>query len=89
MAGMIVHKVATDYPPIARAAGMQGIVVLQAEIDKDGRIKDLHVISGPAMLQMAALDAVKQWTYKPFIFEGDPIEVETTINIVFRLQNDR
>jgi TonB family protein len=85
MAGMALHKVAPDYPPIAKAAGVQGTVVLQATIGKDGRIEHLHVISGPPMLQQAALDAVKRWTYKPYTLAGEPVEVDTTVNVIFAL----
>jgi protein TonB len=60
-------------------------VVLHAIIGKNGSIQDLKVISGPAMLQSAALDAVKQWRYKPYILNGDPTEVDTTVTVNFNL----
>lgn len=85
--GLLVNKVQPEYPPIAHAARVQGTVVLQAMIGKTGSIEDLHVISGPAMLQQAALDAVKQWTYKPYLLNGEPVEVLTTVNIIFTLGN--
>jgi protein TonB len=60
-------------------------VVLQAKISKTGAIEDLHVLSGPAMLQQAALDAVKNWRYKPYLLNNEPVEVDTTVNVVFSL----
>jgi protein TonB len=62
-------------------------VVLQATISKEGRVANLRVVSGPAMLQQAALDAVKDWRYKPYLLDDVPVEVETTINVVFTLTN--
>lgn len=83
--GMAISKPSPVYPAIARAAGLQGTVVLQATISKTGTIENLHVISGPQMLQQAALNAVKQWRYRPYLLNGDPVEVETTINVIFSL----
>jgi protein TonB len=85
MQGMILQKTQPIYPPIARAAHMQGTVVLQATISKTGAIENLHVVSGPPMLQQAALDAVKTWRYKPYLLSGEPVEVETEVNVVFTL----
>jgi TonB family protein len=86
-AGNLIKRVTPEYPPIAQAAHVQGTVVVQARISKEGRIVDLHVVSGPAMLQQAALDAVKQWVYRPYLLVGEPVEVNTTINVVFTLSN--
>lgn len=85
MAGNLLEKTAPQYPSIAKAAGIQGIVVLQATISKSGSIQNLRVISGPPMLQRAATDAVRSWHYKPYLLNGEPVEVETTINVVFSL----
>jgi protein TonB len=74
-----------QYPAIAKAARIQGTVVLQATISKSGSIQNLRVISGPPMLQQAALEAVRSWRYKPYLLNGDPVEVETTVNVVFNL----
>lgn len=71
--------------PIARAARVSGTVVLQATISKAGKTENLSVVSGPALLQEAAIDAVKQWRYKPYLLNNEPVEVETTINVDFRL----
>ncbi len=85
MAGNLVEKILPQYPAIARAARIQGIVVLQATISKGGSIENLRVISGPPMLEQAAMDAVRSWRYKPYLLNGEPVEVETTINVVFSL----
>jgi periplasmic protein TonB len=85
MAGNLIAKTVPQYPTIAKAARIQGTVVLQATISKAGLIENLRVISGPPMLQQAAMDAVRSWRYKPYLLNGDPVEVETTINVVFNL----
>jgi len=85
MAGNLLAKTLPQYPAIARAARIQGIVVLQATISKSGSIENLRVISGPTMLQQAAMDAVRSWRYKPYLLNEEPVEVETTINVVFSL----
>jgi protein TonB len=59
--------------------------VLQATIAKTGEIQNLHAIAGPPLLQGAALDAVNQWQYKPYLLNGEPVEVETTVNVIFSL----
>jgi protein TonB len=59
--------------------------VLQATISRSGTIENLRVVSGPALLQQAALDAVRQWRYRPYLLNGQPVEVETTVNVVFKL----
>jgi protein TonB len=83
--GMLLQKTQPVYPPIAKAARVQGTVVLQAKISKTGSIEDLHVVSGPAMLQQAALDAVRSWRYRPYLLNNEPVEVETTVNVIFTL----
>jgi protein TonB len=83
--GMLLQKTAPVYPPIAKAARVSGTVVLQAKISKTGLIEDLHVVNGPAMLQQAAIDAVKTWRYRPYLLNNDPVEVETTVNVIFTL----
>ena len=85
MAGYLVDKVAPQYPAISKAARIQGTVVLQATISKAGTIENLRVISGPPMLQQAAIDAVRSWRYKPYLLNGEPVEVQTTVNVVFQL----
>jgi protein TonB len=83
--GMLLSHPVPAYPVIAKAAGIQGTVVLQATISKSGVIENLRVISGPQMLQQAALNTVAQWRYRPYLLNGDPVEVETTINVNFVL----
>lgn len=85
--GLLVYKVQPSYPPLARQARVQGTVVLRAVIGKDGTIQDLSVVSGHPMLTKAALDAVKQWRYKPYLLNGEPVLVQTTINVNFELNS--
>lgn len=83
--GNLVRQIKPQYPPLARQARIQGTVVLQAIIGKDGSVQNLHVVSGDRMLVEAALEAVKQWRYKPYFLNGEPVEVDTQININFTL----
>jgi len=83
--GLLVHEVRPQYPSLARQARIQGTVVLQAVIDKGGKVQHLEIISGHPMLIPAALEAVKQWRYKPYYLNGEPVEVDTQININFTL----
>ena len=82
-AGLLIRNVKPIYPRLAQAAGVQGEVVLQAVIGKDGRIENLHAISGNPLLVKAALDAVQQWRYRPYLLNGEPVEVETQITVRF------
>ena len=84
-AGMLVHQVKPLYPPIAMQARIQGTVVLQAVIGKDGTVQDLHLISGHPMLAPAAIEAVRQWRYRPYLLNDEPVEVDTQINVNFTL----
>jgi TonB family protein len=83
--GLLLQKTQPIYPPIAKAARVSGTVVLEATISKAGTVEELRVISGPPFLQQAALDAVKTWRYKPYTVNDEPVEVETTVNVVFTL----
>jgi len=83
--GMLIKKVSPDYPAIAYAARVDGTVVLSAVINKEGRIENLRVVTGPPMLQQSALDAVRKWVYRPYLLNGNPVAVQTTINVVFNL----
>lgn len=83
--GMVIHRVNPTYPPLARTARVQGAVVLAAIIGKDGTIQNLHVVSGHPLLTQSALEAVKQWRYKPYILNGEPVEVDTQITVNFTL----
>ncbi len=83
--GLCIHKTQPPYPVLARSARIQGDVVLRAIIDKEGNIQDLQLVSGHPMLVPAAVDAVKQWRYRPYLLNGQPVEVETTITVIFTL----
>lgn len=84
--GMIISKITPVYPPIARAARVEGVVVLKAVIDRNGNIQNLGVVSGPTLLVSAAIDAVRQWRYRPYLLNGKPVEVETTVQVIFQIQ---
>ena len=85
MEGYLVHRVQPEYPPLARAARIQGSVQLRALISTQGTIENLQVQSGHPMLVSAAVNAVKQWRYRPYILNGEPVEVETQIMVNFIL----
>jgi protein TonB len=87
MEGNLIHRVQPEYPALARIAHVQGTVVLHAVISKEGKIKDLQVVSGPVLLVRAAKDAVNQWRYRPYILNGEPIEVDTQVTVSFVLSN--
>ncbi|HEV2115869.1 MAG TPA: energy transducer TonB [Terriglobales bacterium] len=83
--GLLIHRVQPMYPPLARQARIQGTVILQAEISKDGTIENLRLISGHPMLAPSAIEAVRQWRYKPYFLNGEPVAVETQITVNFTL----
>ena len=85
--GLLIHREEPTYPTLARAARVQGDVVLSAIIDVNGQITNLLLVSGHPMLVPAALSAVKQWRYKPYLLNGQPVEVETTITVIFTLSS--
>ena len=85
MEGNLVHKVQPAYPPLARAARIQGAVVLRAIISKGGTIENLQVLGGHPLLVQAAIDAVRQWRYRPYNLNGEPVEVETQVTVNFIL----
>jgi len=85
MQGQLLKKVAPVYPQSAKESGLQGIVTLHAIIGKDGHVEKLEAVSGPPELRNAALDAVKQWTYKRYLLNGEPVEVDTTVIVSFSL----
>ena len=86
-AGMLLSPIRPLYPEIARAAGVEGTVVVEATISRTGTIERLHVVSGPAMLQRAALDAIRTARYQPYLLNGSPTEVQTTISVNFRMRS--
>jgi periplasmic protein TonB len=85
MQGYLVHRVEPIYPPLAKAARIQGPVHLKAVISKQGMIENLQVLTGHPMLVTAAVAAVRQWHYRPYILNGEPVEVETEITVNFIL----
>jgi periplasmic protein TonB len=85
MQGYLVHRVEPIYPALAKAARIQGPVHLKAVISKQGMIENLQVLTGHPMLVTAAVAAVRQWRYRPYILNGEPIEVETEITVNFIL----
>ena len=86
-AGRLLTPIQPVYPAIARSAGIQGSVVIEAVISRQGIVEQARVVSGSPMLAQAALAAVNRARYEPYKLNGDPVDVETTINIVFRLDN--
>ena len=82
------HRVAPVYPPIAKAAGIQGTIVFQVQVGTTGKIESMKLVSGPAMLQQAAIDCLKQWTYRPFEKNGSPMAASGTVSIAFDLGKD-
>ena len=88
MSGLIVKKAAPVYPPMARKARIQGTVILQVQIGKSGNVENIQVVSGHYMLAPAAIEAVKQWEYKPYLLNGEPVDVETRVTMNFTLAGD-
>jgi protein TonB len=85
IAGNLIKKVQPTYPALAKQARIQGHVLLRAEISKDGQIQNLQLISGHPMLAPAAIEAVKQWRYKPYLLNGEPVAVDTEVDVIFSL----
>jgi protein TonB len=83
----LVNKVTPLYPPLAKQARIQGTVRLQAVIAKDGSVVELQVLAGHPLLVQAALDAVRQWRYHPTLLNGEPVEVVTTVDVIFTLSS--
>ncbi|HUO25212.1 MAG TPA: energy transducer TonB [Candidatus Aquilonibacter sp.] len=86
--GDLIRKVQPLYPPIARNAGIEGKVVLEAVINREGTIENLHVIAGHPLLVRAALEAVSQWRYRPYLLNNEPVEVQTEITVNFVLNRN-
>jgi len=84
-AGLLLEKTQPVYPPIAKAARIQGTVVLELVISKTGEVESLRVISGHPLLVPSAVNAVKTWRYRPYLLNDQPVTVETTVNVVFSL----
>jgi protein TonB len=84
-AASLINKVNPVYPPLARQTRVSGTVRLHAIISKDGSVQQLEVLSGHPLLVQSALDAVRQWRYRPTLLNGEPVEVDTTIDVIFSL----
>lgn len=85
IAGLLIAPIRPEYPDIAKITHTQGTVVVDAIISRAGAIESAQVLSGPPMLRAAALEAVRQARYRPFLLNGQPTEVQTTVTIVFRM----
>jgi TonB family protein len=83
--GLLEYAPSPVYPDIAKADHTSGTVVIHAIIAKDGKLSNPQAVSGPKELQAAALDAVRLWRYRPYLLNGDPVEVDTTVNVIFQL----
>jgi protein TonB len=83
--GLLVQKIEPKYPLLAQQARIQGQVLLRAIIAKDGSMKELELVSGHPLLAPAAIEAVRHWHYRPFLLNGEPIEVETNVTVNFQL----
>jgi protein TonB len=85
MEGNLIYRVQPQYPALARQARVQGIVVLRAMISREGKIENLQVISGHPLLVQSAMDAVRQWRYRPYFLNNEPVGVETQVTVNFTL----
>jgi protein TonB len=83
--GLLIAPIRPVYPAIARAAHVEGTVVVEAVISRNGTIESLHVLSGPVMLQGAAMDAIRAARYRPYRLNGEAVDVQTTITVNFRM----
>jgi TonB family protein len=83
---LIAKKVQPQYPPEARDKHIQGTVILRTEISKEGDVTESTLVSGHPLLAPAAIEAVKQWKYKPYLLNGQPVAVETQVSVAFELQ---
>jgi TonB family protein len=88
MESFVIHKVPPEYPPSARLARIEDTVHLQIWINKFGGVEEVTIVSGHPLLAPSAIEAVKQWKYKPYLLSGEPVEVETTVSIRFALTNE-
>ena len=85
MQSYLIRRIEPTYPPIAKSAGVQGEVLIKAIISSEGKIEQAQVISGSPWLSRAALDAIRQWRYRPYLLNDKPVEVETEITVNFYL----
>jgi periplasmic protein TonB len=83
---LCITRVNPVYPPLARQARIQGVVVLKVFISKTGDVEDVQLVSGHPLLAPAAIEAIKQWKFKPFLSNDEPMDVETTAQVNFRIR---
>jgi protein TonB len=86
--GLLIKEVQPVYPPLARQANVRGMVVLDVDISRDGAVETLRTLQGHPLLIPAAIDAVKQWRYKPFIQNGQPTPISTRVKVNFTLKGN-
>ena len=84
MAKLVTHRVDPDYPEAARSANLQGVIVLDVVVGRDGSVLDMHAVNGPDVLAQAAMDAMRWWRFKPYRIDGQPVVVETTVAVEFK-----
>jgi TonB family protein len=82
--GLLIKRVQPKYPPSALAAHVQGAVQIEATINQEGKVVDVKVLSGDSVLARAAVEAVRQWRYKPYYLDGQPVEIQTQITVNFK-----
>jgi protein TonB len=81
----LVQRVNPEYPPVAQAAQVEGAVVLEATVNKSGRVESVRVVNGSPLLDAAAIAAVKQWRYEPLLLNGEPVQFILTVTVTFRM----
>jgi TonB family protein len=84
MERLVTHRVDPDYPEAARPANLQGVIVLDVVVGRDGSVLDMHARNGPEVLAEAAMDALRWWRFKPYRVDGQPVVVETTVGVEFK-----
>jgi protein TonB len=85
MEGNLIYRVQPQYPQLARQARVQGVVVLRAVISREGKIENLQLVTGHPLLVQSAMEAVRQWRYRPYFLNNEPVEVETQVTVNFTL----
>jgi protein TonB len=88
MQGMAARKVPPVYPTEAKDQGLQGVVLMNVRIDKEGSVSNVEVVSGEPSLAAAAVEAVRQWKYRPYLLNGKAVEVETQVQVSFTLSQE-
>ncbi len=84
MEKLVTHRVDPDYPAAARPAKLQGVIVLDVVVGRDGSVVDVHALNGPELLARAAMDAMRWWRFEPYRVDGQPVVVETTLAMEFK-----